>query len=110
MIEGLNIGVDIEETKRFSINSYDNHKTFYNKIFTENEIKFCLSKINSHLHFAVRFCAKEAAIKAMGNQKISLQDIEIKIEEDKPRIVLPLGMKGDVSMSHTKDIATVIIF
>ncbi len=55
-------------------------------------------------------CKRGFAIKAMGNQKISLQDIEIKIEEDKPRIVLPLGMKGDVSMSHTKDIATVIIF
>ncbi len=104
--------MDIEETKRFLDNTYDNRKTFYEKIFTKNEIKYCLSKVNSHLHFAVRFCAKEAAIKAMDNQKISLQDIEIKIVDDKPRIILPLGMKGDVSMSHTQNIAiaTVIIF
>ena len=108
----MNIGVDIEETKRFLDNTYDNHKTFYEKIFTENEIRYCLSKVNPHLHFAVRFCAKEAAIKAMDNQKISLQDIEIKIIDDKPKIILPLGMKGDVSMSHTQNIAiaTVIIF
>jgi len=108
----LKIGVDIEETKRFLDNTYDNRKTFYEKIFTKNEIKYCLSKVNSHLHFAVRFCAKEAAIKAMDNQKISLQDIEIKIVDDKPRIILPLGMMGDVSMSHTQNIAiaTVIIF
>ncbi len=108
----MNIGVDIEETKRFSCNTYDNRKTFYEKIFTENEIRYCLSKVNPHLHFAVRFCAKEAAIKAMNNQKISFQDIEIKIIDDKPKIILPLGIKGDVSMSHTQNIAiaTVIIF
>ena len=108
----MNVGVDIEETKRFSCNTYDNHKTFYEKIFTEGEIKYCLSKVNSHLHFAVRFCAKEAAIKAMNNQKIDLRDIEIKIIDNKPKIILPLGMKGDVSMSHTQNIAiaTVIIF
>ena len=106
------MGVDIEETKRFSTNTYNNHKTFYKNIFTENEIRYCLSKVNPHLHFAVRFCAKEAAIKAIDDRKISLQDIEIKIEKNKPKIILPLGLKGNVSMSHTKNIAiaTVIIF
>ena len=106
------MGVDIEETKRCSTNTYNNHKTFYKKIFTENEIRYCLSKVNPHLHFAVRFCAKEAAIKAIDDRKISLQDIEIKIEKNKPKIILPLGLKGNVSMSHTKNIAiaTVIIF
>ena len=106
------MGVDIEETKRFSTNTYNNHKTFYKKIFTENEIRYCLSKVNPHLHFAVRFCAKEAAIKAIDDRKISLQDIEIKIKKNKPKIILPLGLKGNVSMSHTKNIAiaTVIIF
>ena len=108
----MNIGIDIEETERFSCNTYDNCKTFYKKIFTENEIRYCLSKVNPHLHFAVRFCAKEAAIKAIDDRKISLQDIEIKIEKNKPKIILPLGLKGNVSMSHTKNIAiaTVIIF
>ena len=106
------MGVDIEETKRFSTNTYNNHKTFYKKIFTENEIRYCLRKVNPHLHFVVRFCAKEAAIKAIDDRKISLQDIEIKIEKNKPKIILPLGLKGNVSMSHTKNIAiaTVIIF
>lgn len=108
----MNLGVDIEEVERFFLNTYENRKTFYEKIFTENEIKYCLSKVNSHLHFAVRFCAKEAAIKAMNKQKISLLDVEIKIEENKPKIILPFGMKGLVSMSHTKNvaIATVLIF
>lgn len=108
----MNLGVDIEEIERFSWNTYENRKTFYEKIFTENEIKYCLSKVNPQLHFAVRFCAKEAAIKAMDRHKIKLLDIEIKIEENKPEIILPFGMKGLVSMSHTKNvaIATVLIF
>ena len=104
--------MDIEEIERFSCNTYENRKTFYEKIFTENEIKYCLSKVNPQLHFAVRFCAKEAAIKAMDKRKISLLDVEIKIEGNKPEISLPCGMKGLVSMSHTKNvaIATVLIF
>lgn len=108
----MNLGVDIEEVERFSCNTYENRKTFYEKIFTENEIKYCLSKVNPQIHFAVRFCAKEAAIKAIDKQKINLLDIEVKIEEDKPKISLPFGLKGLVSMSHTKKmaVATVLIF
>lgn len=108
----MNLGVDIEEIDRFSKNKYEYRKTFYEKIFTPNEIKYCLSKVNPQLHFAVRFCAKEAAIKAMDKRKINLLDVEIKIEENKPKIILPFGMKGLVSMSHTKNmaIATVLIF
>ena len=108
----MNLGVDIEEVERFFKNKYEYRKTFYEKIFTQNEIKYCISKANPHLHFAVRFCAKEAAVKAMDKQKISLLDVEIKMEENKPEIILPFGMKGLVSMSHTKNmaIATVLIF
>ena len=108
----MNLGVDIEEVERFSKNKYEDRKTFYKKNFTQNEIKYCLSKANPYLHFAVRFCAKEAAIKAMDGRKISLLDIEIKIIKNKPIIILPFKMKGIVSMSHTKNlaIATVLIF
>jgi len=108
----VNIGIDIEEIKRFTINTFENRRTFYEKIFTDNEIKYCLSKINSPSHFAVRFCAKEAAIKAMNNQKISLLGIEIGIENNKPVIKLPFNQKGVVSMSHSKNIAiaTVLVF
>jgi len=111
-MENLSIGIDIEEIERFSKYPIKENRSLYDKLFTPSEINYCLTKANPYMHFTARFCAKEAAIKAIDDRKISLQDIEIKIEKNKPKIILPLGLKGNVSMSHTKNIAiaTVIIF
>ena len=105
------IGIDIEEIDRFAKNKYRKKESFYNKIFTPQEIRYCLSKTNPYPHFTARFCAKEAAIKALQNKKISFLDIEIKMKKGKPVLELPNRLKGLVSLSHTKKyaIACVII-
>lgn len=105
------IGIDIEEIDRFAKNKFEEKKSFYKKIFTTDEIHYCLSKTNPYPHFTSRFCAKEAVVKALKNKKISFLDIEIKMEEEKPILELPNRVKGLVSLSHTKKyaIACVII-
>jgi len=103
------IGVDIEEIKRFSRNKYEKKKNFYNKIFTTSEIKYCLSKTNPYPHFAARFCAKEAVIKALQNSNINLKDIEVKMIKNKPVLKLPKNKQGLVSISHTKDYAIAFV-
>jgi len=102
------IGVDIEEISRFSKRGYDTRKEFYDKIFTPDEIKYCLSKADPYPHFAVRFCAKEAAVKAL-NEKIFLKNVEIKMIRQKPIIRLPGKKKGLVSLSHTKNYAVAFV-
>ena len=106
------IGIDIEKISRFSKIKYEEKPSFYEKIFTDKEIKFCLKKPNPYQHFAVRFCAKEATIKALNSQKINLRDIEIRMRRKKPYLILPNNYSGLLSLSHTKDyaIAFVIIF
>ncbi len=54
------IGIDIIEIERVkeSIEKYD--KAFLNKIYTQTELDYCLSKKNKYQHFAARFAAKEA--------------------------------------------------
>ena len=103
------IGVDIEEITRFSKISFKTRQSFYKRIFTKNEIKYCLSKSNPYPHFAVRFCAKEAAIKALKNKKIKFSDIEVSIKNDKPVLNLPDGKKSMVSLSHTKKYAMAFV-
>lgn len=103
------LGVDIEETSRFSRNKYEEKKSFYEKIFTANEIEYCLSKSNPYPHFTARFCAKEASIKALNNRKISLLDIEIKMKKNRPILNVRGRKVGVVSMSHTKKYAVACV-
>lgn len=69
----LGIGVDIIEIDRIKsvIDRFD--KRFLNKIYTENEINYCINKANKYQHFAARFAAKEAIYKALSEaeQKIA---------------------------------------
>jgi len=106
----MNVGIDIEEISRFSSINYSKRKSFYQKIFTRQEIDYCLTFSNPYPHFTIRFCAKEAAIKAL-DEKIKFTDIEIQIDTNKPTIKLPKNKNGIVSLSHTQKyaIACVII-
>ncbi len=69
----LGIGVDIIEIDRIKsvIDRFD--RRFLNKIYTENEINYCINKANKYQHFAARFAAKEAIYKALSEaeQKIA---------------------------------------
>lgn len=103
------IGIDIEETSRFSHKKYSSNLKFYNKIFTENEIKYCLSKSNPYLHFTARFCAKEAAIKATGNISLKFKDVEIKMKNTKPIIYINNERIAIVSLSHTSNYAIAVV-
>ena len=103
------IGVDIEDVSRFSSKKYEQKKSFYTKIFTNQEIDYCLKKRNPYPHFTARFCAKEAAIKALNNKKIRLSDIEIIVKNNRPILNLPKGRKGFVSLSHTEKYAIAFV-
>ncbi len=58
-------GVDIVETAKFK-KVFLKNKDFSSDIFTEKEKEYCLSKKDPHIHFAGRFAAKEASMKALG--------------------------------------------
>jgi len=103
------IGVDIEGIKRFSQKKFENNKPFYEKIFSEEEIDYCLKKIDPYPHFTARFCAKEAAIKALKNQNINLSDIQVKVTNKMPNLILPKGKMGLVTLSHTAEYAVAMV-
>ncbi len=74
------IGVDIIEIDRIKNSIEKFGKAFTEKIFTSVEIEYCESKKNKVQHYAARFAAKEAVIKAMSKdqpQGFKWTDIEI---------------------------------
>lgn len=110
------IGVDIEDIDRFEGKS----QKFLDRIFTNDEQEYCLSKSIPASHLAVRFCAKEAVIKALNSMNIkqpALNQIEVYHDANGcPRVRLPelkeySDLKVNVSLSHdkTKAIAFVLI-
>ena len=107
------IGTDIVSIPRLkkTINSSSGDK-FIKRIFTEDEINYCSDKVNSIIHFAGRFAAKEAITKALLSSgiidSISMKSIEIISGKNrKPEVNLTLSSKLQlqckVSISHTDE-------
>ncbi len=106
------IGVDIEDISRFK----DKSDEFIRRIFTDLEQEYCYRFSKPESHFAVRFCAKEAVIKALTALKvkgIQLNEIEIFHNEDKCpqiRILKPLDKKINFQLSLSHDRSKAIAF
>ncbi len=116
----IRIGVDHVTISHFNEALLSNIK-FLNRCFTLKEQVYCLSKIDPSPHFAVRFAAKEAVIKALSgfNQLLEHNRIEItKNAKGRPSInyltnePFYLSLNTDVSLSHseTSAVAFVIIY
>jgi len=114
-VSDLFIGTDIVSILRLkkTINSSQGDK-FINRIFTENEINYCNNKVDSFIHFAGRFAAKEAITKALlSSEKIdfvNMKSIEIiSGKNHKPEVNLLLSnelqFRCKVSISHTDEYA-----
>ena len=58
-------GVDIVDIRKFKEITLRN-KQFIPDIFTQREQEYCLSRKDPYVHFAGRFAAKEACMKALG--------------------------------------------
>ena len=58
-------GVDLVELEKFR-EVFSRHPSFARDLFTEEERSYCASRRNSSLHYAGRFAAKEATLKALG--------------------------------------------
>lgn len=109
------IGIDIEEVERFK--NLTPH--LIERVYTKNEINYCNSYQNSHLHFAGIWCTKEACIKALNGLELALNEIEVlHTSKGVPYINITSRLKQyfiennikniHISISHTNTIATSI--
>lgn len=120
MIKGT--GIDIIEVERIR-SVLERDTGFRDKIFTPEEIRYCESKKNKYQHYAARFSAKEALMKAIGTGwrfGIRFADIEvfhndlgqpqIRVSGKANEMLSDLSIsKIHVSLSHLKELATAIV-
>ncbi len=79
------IGIDIIEIERIQQSIEKFGDKFLNKIFTQGELEYSLSKKNKYQHLAARFAAKEAIAKALAtgwSKGFRWKDIEIYNEKN----------------------------
>lgn len=102
------IGMDIQDIEAFRRRPYGENQRFYRRLFTDSEIEYCLARKNPSAHFAARFAAKEAAMKALDPFRVFPRDIEIRLlPSGKPEIfihrpgALPDGHRIEISISHS---------
>jgi len=96
---------------------------FRDKIFTPGEIAYCEKMKNKYQHYAARFSAKEAFLKAIGTGwrfGVRFADIDIFHDELGKPFIRTSGVakelterlsisKIHVSLSHLKEMATAIV-
>ena len=120
MTNVIGIGTDILEIERFK-NVIDEHgQKFLDKLFSKNEQNYCLRYKDKTSHYTVRFCAKEAVVKALGvgfGKEIAFLDIEI-LNDSLGKPTVKLSPKSSqhfgnplfhISLSHCKNYATATV-
>jgi holo-[acyl-carrier protein] synthase len=77
----LGVGTDITEVLRIAQMIERHGELFVGRVYTQVEIDYCRARRMATQHFAGRWAAKEAVLKALGTgwrRGISWRDIEIK--------------------------------
>lgn len=107
-------GTDIVEINRIQKDIETLGEKFLNRIYTENEIRYCEAKKNQkYQSYAARFAAKEAVYKALSsyiNSNYSWKDFEI-LNDENGKPYVKLGIKIDeledisLTLSHCKEYA-----
>lgn len=107
------IGVDIEDIERFKGKSDE----FLNRVFTSQELEYCLKFSKPESHLAARFCAKEAVVKALTAleiEGISYNEIEVfHNEKHCPQIRILKSLEKNItfqlSLSHDRSKAIAFV-
>lgn len=111
----IGIGLDLVEVQRIHDLLERHGERFKKRMFTADEIAYCDGFASPAIHYAVRFAAKEAAVKALGtgfSGDVGFADVEvIRLPSGQPqlrfhggakRLAAELGVgRSFVSLTHT---------
>lgn len=119
MIHG--IGIDITKNERIEKAVLRWGDRFLKRIYGDDELTYCMSKANPYPSLSVRFAAKEAFIKAIGNATIGiLNDVEVvhneagapclKLHNKAAELAGQFSVKSShVSLSHEKEYSVAMV-
>ena len=101
-MEIVGIGTDIVECLRVGRMVEEHGELFLTRVFTEREVRYCQSRKRATEHFAARWAAKEAILKALGTgwrRGLAWTDIEVRTEATGRPQVLLCGAAKDIAVS-----------
>jgi holo-[acyl-carrier protein] synthase len=103
-------GVDIVEVFRMRDAIEKWGMDFLGKIFTKKEIKYSNSRRFSYQHFAARFAAKEAVVKAFGEpRRFPMQWTDIEVLNDKEGKPIIAFHDDALKLKERKNVKDVIV-
>jgi holo-[acyl-carrier protein] synthase len=119
-MEILGLGTDIVECLRIAQMIERHGELFIGRVYTSHEIDYCSSRKSATQHYAGRWAAKEAVLKAIGTgwiRGITWRDVEIRNHPSgRPSVALAGGARAAcerqgiaqmlVSISHCRSHAT----
>lgn len=121
MMSGL--GVDIVEIERMRL-ALDRHPRIRERIFSAEERAYCDKRNRPEVHYAMRFAAKEAVLKALGtgfSNGIRFTDVQV-LRDDRGRPLPKLSGRAEelareacvvelhlsLSFTHTNAVASAV--
>ena len=90
----IGLGLDATDIGRIAETIERYKDRFLHRIFTDGEVAYCMRRRVPSIHFAGRFAAKEAAMKALGtghSQGVLWRDIEVVRRGGPPQLQLHGG-------------------
>src|SRR6266851_1609603 len=87
----IGLGLDATEIDRIADTIERYGQRFLGRVFTDDEIAYCMRRRVPAIHFAGRFAAKEAAMKALGtghSQGVIWRDVEVVRRGGPPQLQL----------------------
>ena len=116
------VGTDLADVERMA-EKIGKEAGFRELVFSQTEIIYCEAKRNKYEHYAARFAAKEAFLKAMGTgwrNGTAFKEIEITHDENGKPVISFLGNTAitmaelklgsiSVSLTHIKKMASAIV-
>jgi holo-[acyl-carrier protein] synthase len=107
----IGIGMDATEIDRIEASIARYGDRFLRRVFTEGEIAYASRRRNPAPHYAGRFAAKEAAMKALGtgqSRGVLWKDIEVVRSFGPPRLKLGGGAaRRAAEMGVTQSLVTI---
>ncbi len=116
----IGLGTDIIEIVRIGRMVERHGEVFLNRVYTDDEIRYCQRRKESYQHFAGRWAAKEAVMKTLGTgwiRGIGWRDIEVAtLKSGQPTIQIHGGAREHserigiddvlITISHCRSYAT----
>ena len=106
----IGIGTDIIECPRIGMMIEQHGELFLRRVYTDREIRYCQGRKHAIEHFAGRWAAKEAILKALGTgwaRGIAWTDVEVRNQPGGAPKVLVCGGAKEIAIE--KEIADILI-